>query len=64
MNGSIRVLSITPIDYHRRIVRLLDEETGKQREILYGSSYPDRVIRRWAPTLWRKAKPIKHREED
>jgi hypothetical protein len=64
MGKDIRVISITPTRYHRKIVRLLDEETGKQREILYGSSYPDRVIRRWAPTLWRQAKPIKHREED
>ncbi|WP_342438144.1 hypothetical protein NSS79_02455 [Paenibacillus sp. FSL L8-0436] len=59
MSGSIRVLSITPIEYYQRIVRMLNEDTGQQREMTYGDSVSDRLIRRRAPLLWQKATPIK-----
>lgn len=59
MSGRIRVLSITPIEYHQRIVRMVNEDTGQEREILYGDSVSDRWIRRRAPMLFRQAAPIK-----
>lgn len=63
LGNRISVVSINPITYHRRAVRLLDEETGKQRELVYGDSVSEQVIRRRAPMLWRQATPIKNEEK-
>lgn len=60
--AEISVVSIIPAAYHRRTVRLLDATTGKQRELIYGDSVTDAVIKWRAPALWRKAKPIKDEE--
>lgn len=57
------LLSITPAGYYRRVVRLIDTETGRQREITYGDSVTERWIRGRAPSLWRIATPIKNKEK-
>ncbi|OKP81849.1 hypothetical protein A3844_25015 [Paenibacillus helianthi] len=63
MSGRIRVLSITPIEYHQRIVRIVNEDTGERREIIYGESVSDRWILRRAPLCWKQATPIKFKGE-
>lgn len=46
-----RVVTIEPAEYNRRLVRLVNTRTGKAREIIYGDSVSDAVIKRRAPLV-------------
>lgn len=61
MGERIRVVSITPLEFYQRVVRMVNEDTGQQREIVYGESVSDRWIRRRAPMAWKRATTIQTR---
>lgn len=49
--NDVKVIDIQPIKYHRQRVTLRSEKTGKEYEMIYGSSVSERIIRFYAPLL-------------
>lgn len=50
----VKVIAITPIEYHRRRVTLRSEKTGREFEMIFGDSISESTIRRNAPMLVKK----------
>ncbi|MEK4115610.1 hypothetical protein NST44_05330 [Paenibacillus sp. FSL W8-0919] len=50
MAKKIRVVSIEPIEYYRRLVTLRDED-GSEFTIYYGEAVSEEFIRRFAPLI-------------
>lgn len=50
----VKVIAISPIEYHRQLVTLRNEKTGQEYEMIFGDSISERIIRRNAPFLVRR----------
>jgi len=58
-----RITAIYPIGFYRKRVRLVHSVTGEVREVVYGDSVTDAVIRRRAPFVVGKSDLIQEKQD-